>query len=82
MRRYPLCQILRKALREEATRSLLNSCSYNSSAAEVQSQLHVALDQEYINKDDFDKVYEQAEVVSRMDSGFIKYLRSQLNKPK
>jgi len=56
-----------------------------SSAAEVQSQLYVALDQEYINQDDFEKVYNQAEIVSKLDSGFIKYLNSQLkqlNKPK
>jgi len=56
-----------------------------SSAAEVQSQLYVALDQEYIDQGDFEKVYNQAEVVSKMDSGFIKYLSSQLkqfNKPK
>ena len=49
-----------------------------SSAAEVQSQLYVALDQEYINQDDFDRIYNQAEVVSKLDSGFIKYLNSQL----
>ncbi|MCJ7782903.1 MAG: four helix bundle protein [Desulfobacterales bacterium] len=49
-----------------------------SSAAEVQSQLYVALDQEYINEDDFGRIYNQAEVVSKMDSGFIKYLNSQL----
>jgi four helix bundle protein len=56
-----------------------------SSAAEVQSQLYVALDQEYITQEDFDKTYNQAEIVSKMDSGFIKYLNSQLkqsNKPK
>jgi four helix bundle protein len=53
-----------------------------SSAAEVQSQLYVALDQEYINQDDFGKIYNQAEIVSKMDSGFIKYLKSQLNEPK
>jgi four helix bundle protein len=53
-----------------------------SSAAEVQSQLYVALDQEYISQDDFNKIYNQAEIVSKMDSGFIKYLQSQLNKPK
>ena len=52
-----------------------------SPAAEVQSQLYVALDQEYIDKNDFSKIYDQAEIVSRMDSGFIKYLKSQLNKP-
>jgi four helix bundle protein len=49
-----------------------------SSSAEVQSQFYVALDQEYINEDDFRKIYNQAEVVSKMDSGFIKYLNSQL----
>ena len=53
-----------------------------SSAAEVQSQLYVALDQEYITQEDFDSIYNQADIVSRMDSGFIKYLHSQLKKPK
>jgi len=53
-----------------------------SSAAEVQSHLYVALDQNYISKETFEKIYNQAEIVSRMDSGFIKYLNSQLNKPK
>jgi len=48
----------------------------------VQSQLYVALDQEYINEDDFGRIYNQAEVVSKMDSGFIKYLYSQLKQPK
>jgi four helix bundle protein len=52
-----------------------------SSAAEVQSQLYVALDQGYINQDDFEKIYNQAEIVSKMDSGFIKYLKSQLKQP-
>ena len=53
-----------------------------SSAAEVQSQLYVAIDQEYITQEDFDSIYNQADIVSKMDSGFIKYLYSQLNKPK
>jgi four helix bundle protein len=53
-----------------------------SSAAEVQSQLYVALDQGYITQQDFDDIYNQAEIVSRLDSGFIKYLDSQLRKPK
>jgi len=53
-----------------------------SSAAEVQSQLYVALDQEYITQEDFDSIYNQADIVSRMDSGFIKYLQSQLKQPK
>ena len=53
-----------------------------SSAAEVQSHMYVALDQNYITEETFEEIYQQAEKVSKMDSGFIKYLRSQLNKPK
>ena len=53
-----------------------------SSASEVQSQLYVALDQGYISKEEFERVYNQAEIVSRMNSNFIKYLRSQLSQPK
>ncbi len=53
-----------------------------SSAAEVQSQFYVALDQEYIDEDDFEGVYNQAEIVYKLDSGFIKYLNSQLKHPK
>jgi len=53
-----------------------------SSSAEVQSQFYVALDQEYIDEDDFERIYDQAEIVSKLDSGFIKYLSSQLKQPK
>jgi four helix bundle protein len=53
-----------------------------SSAAEVQSHLYVAIDQRYISKETFDQLYTQAEKVSKMDSGFIKYLNSELKKPK
>jgi four helix bundle protein len=49
-----------------------------ASAAEVQSQLYVALDQKYISKELFEQIYNQAEKVSKLDSGFIKYLKSQL----
>jgi len=52
-----------------------------SSAAEVQSHLYVALDQKYISQDMFDSIYHQADLVSKLDSGFIKYLNSQLKKP-
>jgi four helix bundle protein len=52
-----------------------------SSAAEVQSQLYVALDQKYISKETFETIYNQAEKVAKMNSGFIKYLKSQPNKP-
>lgn len=53
-----------------------------SSAAEVQSHLYVALDQGYVTKGVFNSIYSQAETVSKMDSGLIKYLNSQLKKPK
>jgi four helix bundle protein len=51
-----------------------------SSAAEVQSQLYAALDQDYIKKEVFEAVYGQAELTAKLCSGFIKYLNSQLNK--
>jgi four helix bundle protein len=46
-----------------------------SSAAEVQSQLYVALDQNYIDKETFERIYAQAEKVAKMVSNFIKYLK-------
>jgi four helix bundle protein len=48
-----------------------------SSVAEVQSQFYVALDQEYIVQNDFNEAYNQADLVSKMISNFIKYLNSQ-----
>ena len=50
-----------------------------SSAAEVQSHLYVALDQNYVSQNDFDAVYEQAQIVSKMDSNFITCLNFQPN---
>jgi four helix bundle protein len=49
-----------------------------SSAAEVQSHLYVAVDQGYITKEKFEEMYTQADLVSKMISGFIKYLSSEL----
>ena len=49
------------------------------SAAEVQSQLYVALDQGYINEETFDEVYAKSDEVASLVSGFIRYL---LNKGK
>jgi four helix bundle protein len=45
-----------------------------SSATEVQSESYVALDQGYISKETFEKIYHQAEKVSKINSGFITYL--------
>ena len=49
------------------------------SAAEVQSQLYVALDQAYINEERFDELHAKSDEVARLISGFIRYL---LNKDK
>ena len=51
-----------------------------SSAAEVQSHLYVALDQEYLDKEQFDGIYNQANKTAMIISGLIKYLRSKPTK--
>ncbi|MDO8635170.1 MAG: four helix bundle protein [Dehalococcoidia bacterium] len=53
-----------------------------ASAAQVQSQLYVALDQGYINHDKFEELYQKADEVARLISGFIQYLlRNAQSKP-
>jgi len=44
------------------------------SCAEVESQLYVALDQDYISENEFKKLYAKAEEVAKILSGFITYL--------
>jgi four helix bundle protein len=46
------------------------------SCSEVQSQLYVALDQAYISQDEFDSIYQQAEITHAKVGGFIRYLLS------
>jgi len=38
----------------------------------------VALDLGYVTKEKFEEIYTQADLVSKMVSGFIKYLNSEL----
>ena len=45
------------------------------SSSEIQSQLYAALDQGYIEQEDFRDLYERAEQVRKMITGFIKYLK-------
>lgn len=45
------------------------------SAAEVQSQLHIALDQHYITQQEFDRTYGEVDVLARQISRFITYLK-------
>jgi four helix bundle protein len=44
------------------------------SAAELRSQLYVALDQEYIHESTFKQLYDSASEIGRMLGGLIKYL--------
>jgi four helix bundle protein len=44
------------------------------SSAEVRSMLHIALDLNYISKDDFSEAYALSTDISRLLSGFIKKL--------
>jgi four helix bundle protein len=46
-----------------------------SSAAEVQSHLYVATDLGYIEKKQFDEIYEKARKTAMMISALLKYLR-------
>ena len=45
------------------------------SAAELKSQLYIALDAEYINKQEFDDLYRQAHSIVLLLAGFIRYLK-------
>jgi four helix bundle protein len=45
------------------------------SCSEVQSEIHVALDEEYISADEFKDIYEQAQRTRAAARGFINYLR-------
>ena len=51
-----------------------------SSAAELQSHMYVALDQNYVTKEIFERIYQQAEKTSKLISGLITYLLSSENK--
>jgi four helix bundle protein len=45
-----------------------------SSASEVQSVLYAAIDQNYVNQNNFEEIYNQSEKVSKLDAGLINYL--------
>jgi len=47
-----------------------------ASAGEVRSQLYLAFDLEYITKQEFDELLDSVSEISRLLSGFIKYLNS------
>ncbi len=45
------------------------------SCGEVRSQAHVALDEKYISKEQFDDLYQRCIEISRVLDGFISYLQ-------
>jgi four helix bundle protein len=45
------------------------------SCSEVQSTLYISLDNSYLNKEDFNRLYEQTELIRKLIVGFIKYLK-------
>jgi four helix bundle protein len=49
-----------------------------ASAGEVRSQLYLAIDLEYISQDIFDNLYNEIMEISRLISGFIKYLQNKI----
>jgi len=48
----------------------------HGSAAEVQCHLYIALDQNYINRKEFEELYGRVEEVSKMIQGFMNYLNN------
>ena len=46
-----------------------------ASAAELQSHLYIASDQNYVSQEEFDTLYERIDKVQRMMSNLIKYLK-------
>ncbi len=45
------------------------------SGSEVQSQLYIAMDRQYITHDQFQTIYDQATQLKRLINGLISYLR-------
>ena len=45
------------------------------SAGELRAQLYIALDQRYLSQPEFEKLVQEATEISRLISGFMKYLR-------
>jgi len=46
------------------------------STAEIQSQLYVAVDLEYITENEFDRLYNLSSKTAKLITGFINYLKN------
>ncbi len=51
------------------------------SATEVQSHLYIALDQRYIDQQQFESLYDLSVTVKSLIAGFLRYLRSSSHPP-
>ena len=59
----------------------INFLTYSKgSAGEVKSQLYRALDRKYITKEQFDHLYEKADMIGKKTGAFINYLNSSEHK--
>lgn len=59
----------------------INFLTYSKgSAGEIKSQLYIALDRKYITQEQFDKLYEKADIISKKTGSFIGYLNSSQHK--
>ncbi len=65
----------------QSNREFIRFLNYaRRSTGEVQSCLYIALDQNYISKEQFEKVYQQAEKTRKLIDGLTRYLRAKLSK--